>query len=574
MQPLSLLVVLATLAAPRPAGSEAPELSLCIERVAAPELAVLVHEELTGDADGVTDLGVQRSWGGVEAGGEDLEALRATGAAGQELAVERLAPHRWRVGHAPGERLSVVWRLAANAHQDTTDPDQNRRPIVNERVFHAYGYLFLPLPEHLEHDARRRLRVAWEGFGEGAGLACSFGVGPGPHDFEASLDELGASVFLGGEVRLLERHVQERPVWVAAEDRGWAFRLEDLADLVALIVEAERGFFEDWDAPFWLVSLIPVGAPSAGSSTSGGTGLHQSFAMQAQPPGGPLEPGSRGYVMAGRLLAHEMFHQWNGRVLGRAEDEEQLVYWFSEGFTDFYARRLLLRSGAIGVDDYLELLNESLRRFHLSPVRGAPNARILADFWNDPAVRDLPYVRGDVVAIVLDHAIRERSGGERSLDDLMRSLVERARREGWRISTAALLDEFERWTSPEVAAELRAVIEDGALPRLAPATFAPCLELTTTEEPGFDPGFDLERSIQERVVHGVRPGGPAETAGLRDGQPIAGFDVHHGRTDRPLRIHLAETPSPRTVEFLPQGTRITVPRFVRAAGAGEACPAL
>lgn len=546
----------------------AAELVYRIERVQGATGPVVVHLELRGDASGTTELAVAERWGGVEAGGEDLADLTALGETGAQLAVERPAPHRWIVRHGPGEQLTVRYSLAPNGHQLEQDPDTNRRPIVNEHVFHGYGELFLATPAHLAGDARRTLSLAWDGFGEKAYYACSFGVGPGPHVFEASLDQLVQAVYLAGDVRLVAREIGADTVWLAADDRDWAFDMDEFADLLAAIVETERAFFGDQGPPFYLVTLIPVGVAEPGSLSLGGTGLVNSFSLAIQ-PGLSLDPAGTGYLRVVKLLAHEMFHEWNGRVLGRDQPEE-LVYWFSEGFTDFFTRRLLLRCGAIGVDDYVGELNEMLRRLHASPVRGEPNTRIRADFWNDADVRDLPYVRGDFVALLLDHAIRQSSGGERSLDDLFRALVARARAEGWKVSTAKLLEEFATWTTPEVAEQLRAIVEDGALPSVSLETLAPCLALRTAEVASFDAGFDLERSIRERVVHGVRQGGPAAAAGLRDGLELSSWSVYQKQSDVPIRLTVKIEGAEKTIEYMPAGERLPVPRFERAAGADEA----
>ena len=52
------------------------------------------------------------------------------------------------------------------------------------------------------------------------------------------------------------------------------------------------------------------------------------------------------------LFAHENFHTWNPTLLGGGGPDSGVDLWFSEGFTDYYARTLLLRSGLISPEQF------------------------------------------------------------------------------------------------------------------------------------------------------------------------------------------------------------------------------
>ncbi|MCJ7617326.1 MAG: hypothetical protein MUO43_12405 [Desulfobacterales bacterium] len=64
------------------------------------------------------------------------------------------------------------------------------------------------------------------------------------------------------------------------------------------------------------------------------------------------------------LFAHELFHTWNTGKLGVRQNPEQLIYWFSEGFTGYYARLLLLRAGLITIEEYVSDYNDKLIRYY------------------------------------------------------------------------------------------------------------------------------------------------------------------------------------------------------------------
>ena len=67
------------------------------------------------------------------------------------------------------------------------------------------------------------------------------------------------------------------------------------------------------------------------------------------------------------LLAHEMMHSWIGRKICNNQDEE-INYWWTEGFTDFYTRLVAYRSGAIDQDLLINEINKFLQSYYLSLV--------------------------------------------------------------------------------------------------------------------------------------------------------------------------------------------------------------
>lgn len=564
---MTLLACLLALGSALQASGRRPDVDVRLEAVADPDpsrVEVRVEIEVQGDADGLTEFAVSPEWGGVTAGGVDLTDGRARSADGEELEAERLEPHGWLVRHEPSARIVFAYRLPANDHRAAPSPGRHRRPLVEPGLFHTVGHLALALPLGRGDVKPVAVRLRWIGLDAlGWEAMSSLGAGPGPHELEATPDELRQSLFVAGDLRVHRVDLRGRPLYVSLHG-AWRFEDRDFVDAAAEIVELERAFFDDFDRPPYWISVIPVGPPDPGGLSLGGTGLWNSFSL-ALGRDAELDPDRPGGLELVRLLAHETFHEWNGLGIRRRQPEE-LVYWFSEGFTDFYARRLLLRAGRIDERRYAELVNESIAEYWKSPARDAPNERIREDFWRDRDVGLLPYRRGDLVAMLVDAAVRRASGGARSLDDVLRELLRASREDGLRFDTAALLDVFAAHAGPALAEHVRAVIEDGALPELPLELFEPCLAGEVGETWTWDPGFDLQRSLEESVVRGVVPGSAAHAAGLRDGQELTGWSVHYGDVEREIALQLGGD-GPGEVRWLPRGERLEVPRFHPREGA-------
>ncbi|MGH9670167.1 MAG: M61 family metallopeptidase [Terriglobales bacterium] len=135
-----------------------------------------------------------------------------------------------------------------------------------------------------------------------------------------------------------------------------------------------------------------------------------------------------------QVTAHEFFHLWNVKRI-RPRSLEPLDYtrenyttalWFCEGVTNAVANTLLLRAGLLDEGRYLDLLTQEIRTLELRPAHLRQSVEESSlDTWFDkyPQYR-LPdrsisyYNKGEILGVLLDLAIRERTGGQKSLRDV------------------------------------------------------------------------------------------------------------------------------------------------------------
>lgn len=493
-----------------------------LEFVLTPERAVEISLRVPGEADGSTRLDLAQEWGGWPGAREEIVDLRAWGGGGEPLLPTRVG-RGWLVRHAPGEPLRIRYRLAQAVREPLPPGRNDYRNRMEPDLFHAIGHHCLVLPEALQEELEVSLR--WTGFG-GWTAASSLGPGTNPRSATMAADDLRSCFFIAGEperLRLATRDLRGNTVGLVVIDAEWGFADGRLLDLLVPIVAAERDFFNDHTDPWFLVALTPNGGHASGQGFSfGGTGLTNCFALFCN-TGLDLEPGGAHAGPINRLLAHEYFHNWNGRKI-RIDAPEGAAYWFSEGFTDFYTRRLLRRAGIWSDAEWLESLNESVAAYDRNPERLAPNQRIVDEFWSDRDIGALPYRRGDLLALALDTRIRERSGGSASLDDLMRSLHDRAARGEAHPTPDEFYDLVASYAGEEFASAFRGCAENGDEIPLPEEIAEPALFLTTGEVRESDDGFDIASSREAGTIVGVRKRTGAYEAGLRDGQRLVSVE--------------------------------------------------
>ncbi|MBD3298711.1 MAG: hypothetical protein GF341_08660 [candidate division Zixibacteria bacterium] len=561
---LIILLVLLLGGRANQASSQSPEiLSYTFEYLPGPKPAVQVVLAVGGESDGSSRLSIATDWGGVKDCRRFVHDLTVRDSDGKRLDVlkDDSEPQVWTVLHEPGSDLIVTYELRAAETNPLSDQRTKYEPVITDSLFHLIGETGIVYPEWLENRGELDIELEWTGFADRGWTVVSSHDNHGRH-IHTDLSGFRHAIFLAGPFATVDRDIPGGVLRVAVSGVQWGFAAEELADQVAEIVSIEREFFDDYSEPFFLVTVVPAGPPvNAHSISMGGTGLTNSFALFLA-PGTSMQPNSmhRRHVL--HLLAHEYFHTWNGGAGTIAlEEPEELSYWFSEGFTDFYASRLLRRSGLFSEQEWVDRLNNTIVALWGSPVATKPAAIIEQQYWTDRYVRDLPYDRGELVAVMLDERIRQEWDNTRSLDHFMRDVLADARM-GEKASTDNLLNRVSQWTGNEFADQMRRIVVDGALPRLPGSLTEPSATLTEATIYDFDPGFDVERSIDAGTVIGVDDGGPAYAAGLRDGQTLKGYSVHFNEPDKQITLTVEHEDTLREISYYPRGASMQVPEYV------------
>jgi predicted metalloprotease with PDZ domain len=260
---------------------------------------------------------------------------------------------------------------------------------------------------------------------------------------------------------------------------------------------------------------------------------------------------NEGYTKFLGLCSHEYFHTWNVKRIKPAvfapydlqvENYTPLL-WLFEGFTSYYDDLMLVRSGIISEATYFKLLAKTVG----SVLRGSGrNKQSVADSsfdaWskyyrqdeNAPNAIISYYTKGSLVGLAFDLTIRAKSGGAKSLDDVMRALWERYGRDfyageqngGARGVTEkdveALFDEISGVRLKPIFDRYIRGTEDIPLAKL----YAPFGIKVSDERKNSKPSLDagLGRDAGGARLSQVHEGGAAHQAGLSAGDIVIAVD--------------------------------------------------
>ena len=249
------------------------------------------------------------------------------------------------------------------------------------------------------------------------------------------------------------------------------------------------------------------------------------------------------------VAAHEFFHLWNVKRIRPASLEpvdytrEQYTraLWFAEGVTSTYGSYSLVRSGLWTKQQFYVDLSEQITELALRPTSLWQSAEQSSlDAWLEKyPLYDRPessvsyYTKGQVLGILLDILIRDRTDNTMSLDDVLRSMnLEFAQKGTFYRDSLDVRLTAEHVASSSFEEFFRRYVS-GAEP-LPYASVLPLagLELRSATRNRATLGFGVEQGPgSEWRITDLDPEGPAAHSGLQAGDVI----VRWNNADPPRR---------------------------------------
>lgn len=253
------------------------------------------------------------------------------------------------------------------------------------------------------------------------------------------------------------------------------------------------------------------------------------------------------------VTCHEYFHLFNVKrirpeVLGPfdySRENYTHLLWLSEGTTDYYTYLLLRRAGLFSPKKYLSEVAKQIKKYREIPGRLVQSLEESSfDTWIDlyrpyEATKNVSisyYLKGGLVSLCLDLELRKRTGGTKSLDDVMRHLWNNFGSRGVGIGENALPGEVRAATGEDVGEFFASYVS--GLQELDFETFLGYAGLSLNpaekEKEGRDPeeeegvpaylGIESEKVRENPRIKNVTEGSPAQRSGLTPGDEIVAFD--------------------------------------------------
>ena len=317
-------------------------------------------------------------------------------------------------------------------------------------------------------------------------------------------------------------HDLSPPVDVVIHGDNWKKR--DVENALRKICTYELKLMDG--APYDKYTFIfHVGKPAAGS----GGGMEHANSTAIFVP-------SDGFMW--NVSAHEFFHLWNVKRIRPATlepiDYTREMYtrslWFAEGVTNTYGSYTLVRTGIWNRQEFYQDLGSQISEIEASPAEQWQSAEESSlDAWLEKyALYTQPqrsvsyYTKGQVLGVLLDIVIRDRTDNQKSLDDVLRAMNADFAREGKfyrdsldirltaeKVTGAPLGDFFTKYVSGAVPLPYQQVLGLSGLELRSRETVRPVLGFTAEHQPN-----------GPLVVRGIDPNSPAAKSALRTGDEI------------------------------------------------------
>ena len=360
---------------------------------------------------------------------KNVQNFRAATQRGQPLKWEKTDKQTWRIAKQPADEVQIRYQVfSAQLTDEMAD-------LAGPATF-----MYVAGQKHVPVRVKYSAPSGWK---------VHTGLGRNGDWYHASdYDILADAPAFIGDFKVLEFEAAGVPHRIVFSKRDVSMSQQQVEADVKDIVDATISIFGKvpYDQYVFLIKILP-------QPGSGGLEHLNSTRITIGENDLVNQGGYRRFLF---VVAHEFFHLWNVKRIRPAGlgpfDYTKEVYtkmlWMSEGFADYYANLLLTRAGIMIPEEFYGFVGSEINtlqhqpgRLQMSAEEASWNAWLTSENATNNGISY--YNKGQIIGMLLDLEIRGRTGSRKSLDDVMRYLMQNYGEKGIAFTDEGFLESLE-----------------------------------------------------------------------------------------------------------------------------------
>ncbi len=371
-------------------------------------------------------------------------------------------------------------------------------------------------------------------------------------NLKASYSDLIATRIGGGGASRIF-FIKNKPVSVFIKGR-FDIPNKEIFDAVEKIVRVQRDWFGDYEQDFYNIVI------NERKGVVAGTAIENQFVCFVN--SAVSKPALY------KILAHEMFHNWlpiKMRIKREKEDHQVRYEWFFEGFTEYFAKKVLFDARLLSKEEFADSINKDIHSLADNSYKNITYKDLLSlakarKFTSTH--KKLSYYRGVLIALKWEKELRKAN---KNLSDFTRSLYKFIQEKNAVINEREFF-EFAKDYGVDAQGDFDKYILNGKSIEVSPKALGENFTATEREVPSFEIGFSLRESRRAKKIAGVKENSSAYKAGLRDGmiyvraKNSARFS-NSWDAEKPLTVVVKVDEKEKKIEYFPHGKSIKIMQF-------------
>ncbi len=332
-------------------------------------------------------------------------------------------------------------------------------------------------------------------------------------------------------------------------------RQSEIFDAVQKIVSYQRNLFSDYNFPFYTVTILPR------ENNVAGLNVKNMFMCYLKEDVTPKQ--------MYQLMAHEMLHTWLGGKVSLSSNDNEKVFrqhWFTEGFTDYLAYKMLLDLKIINNEEFATAINRYIINIAENKYKNYTYKELvqLSDSggYGTEATK-LQYYRGALLAIDAEQQLKINNKG--TVTNFIKALYKKILKDGGEVSESSFF-EFAKIYGLDFAWYFQYYIIKGNTIVVKSSALGEDYYLKEELVPSFDAGFSIRESLNNEKITGIKLGSNAEKAGLKDGMQLVAIEngtrfSNAWDFNKPLIVIVKIDGVEKRIQYMPNGVNIKLNLF-------------